>query len=126
MGRELHLGKFDISKERYIYLKSFCLLYPQWKKNGNYGVSGVQYDGMPHSLSNSSPTEIQALKNAKYAANIVLVENACKEASLPIWRFVLKNVTEGVTYENMRVPCGRRQFYEARRRVFEYLDMRLP
>jgi len=126
MGRDLKLWKYEISKERYRYLNCFCKLYPQWKKYGSYGLSAVVNDGMPHARTVGSPTEAQAIRNSKFMSNIKLIEDTCKEADEEIWVYILKNVTEGVTYEMMDVPRGRSQFYSSRRRFFYMLDLKLP
>ena len=47
--------------------------------------------------------------------DIKLIEETARKASPEIYKWVLKNVTEGTPYEWMDVPVGRRQFYEYRR-----------
>ena len=37
-------------------------------------------------------------------------------------RAVLKSVTEGISYETLMPPCGRRQFFECRLWFFVFLD----
>lgn len=82
---------------------------------------------MPHGKGNvSNPTEQQALKNTKCLGNILMIEQTCKEADSAIWKYLLMNVTEGTVYEHMNPPCGRRQFYESRRKFFYILDLKLP
>lgn len=58
----------------------------------------------------------KALKDA------ALIEQASREAEPNICQYILKNVTQGVPYEYMDVPCGRRQFYEQRRKFFYLLS----
>lgn len=127
MGRKLQLWKYDITKERYSYLNSFCKLYPQWQKQkGSYGLRAVNNDGMPHGNTVGNPTERQAFINMKYVANMKLIEDTCKEADPEIWKYILKSVTESVPYERMEVPRGRSQFYKSRRKFFYILDLKLP
>lgn len=125
--KDKQLWKYGIGTERYRYLNYFCKQYPMWKNvKGNYGLKAVNSDGMPHASGLSNPTEAQAMRNQKYHSNIILVETTCKEADQEIWQYILKNVTEGATYEMLDVPCGRRQFYNSRRKFFYMLDLKLP
>lgn len=124
--RDLHLWKYGISTERYRELHHFCRQYVEWKEKVNYGLMAVNSDGMPHGTNVSNPTEQQAFKNEKYLDNILLIENTCIEADVEIWTYLLKNVTEGKTYEELCVPKGRRQFYDSRRKFFYMLDLKRP
>ena len=47
-----------------------------------------------------------------------MIEQTAIEADPNLYTWILKSVTEGIPYENMDVPAGRRQFYEARRYFF--------
>ena len=96
--------------------------YRQWKEQIEYGLHGVNNDGMPHGTGTSNPTEQQALRNEKLISNCKLIEEAAQKAEPSIWEYILRNVTEGVVYEYMNVPCGRRYFYEARQRFYEILS----
>ena len=120
--RDLSLGKRGISRERYRELLYFCMQYRQWKEQIEYGLHGVNNDGMPHGTGTSNPTEQQALRNEKLISNCKLIEEAAQKAEPSIWEYILRNVTEGVVYEYMNVPCGRRYFYEARQRFYEILS----
>lgn len=124
--REIKLWKYGISPERYRELLHFCRQYNEWKSKANYGLSAINNDGMPHGKSISNPTMQQALKNQKYLANINMIEETCKEADIDIWTYLLKNVTTGMTYEEMPVPRGRAQFYSSRRKFFFMLDLKRP
>lgn len=54
-----------------------------------------------------------------------MIEACARTADAEIWRELLKNVARGVSYEHMDAPCGRRQFYAARRRFYVELDRRM-
>lgn len=56
---------------------------------------------------------------------VALIEQSARAADPGLWRELLRNVTRGVSYERLGAPCGRRQFYDARRRFFLELDGRL-
>ena len=51
-----------------------------------------------------------------------MIEQCCLKAAPGWYEALLKNVTSGIAYEFMPVPCGRRQFYESRREFFKLLS----
>jgi len=51
-----------------------------------------------------------------------MIEQAALLADSEIAPYILRNVTQGVPFHALMVPCGRRQFYEKRRRFFVELD----
>lgn len=51
-----------------------------------------------------------------------LIEDTAEETDKELAEYILKNVTEGIPYEYMNVPCGRKQFYEKRRQFFTALS----
>jgi len=126
--RDLNLWSYSISKNRYRQLLYYCKQYNEWKKiiAYSYGVRASASDGLPRGNKISNPVEMQAFKNEKYKESIKLIEQTCKEANIGIWKQLLDNVTDGIAYENMNVPCGRRQFYNSRRKFFYMLDLKLP
>ncbi|MDR2889238.1 MAG: hypothetical protein LBV33_05295 [Lachnospiraceae bacterium] len=84
----------DISQAKYNELRYFCLQYDEKK-------------GDP-----SRTHEMELIEETALAANDA------------IYRYILKNVTQGIKYEHMDVPCGRRQFYEARKLFFRMLSLK--
>ena len=75
-----------------------------------------------HMLTNFA--EQQTDKTNKLSRDIGLIEQTAQEAVGGLYPFILKNVTEDITYEHMGVPCGRRQFYFMRRKFFCLLDQK--
>lgn len=47
-----------------------------------------------------------------------LIEDTARAVDEAIAPYLLKNITEGITFEYLGVPCGRRQFYEKRQQFF--------
>ena len=72
-------------------------------------------DGMPKSNLSGDSTAQEAVRNAMMQEDIQLIEETARKASPEIYKWILRNVTEGTPYEWMDVPVGRRQFYEYRR-----------
>lgn len=125
--KDLALKKYNISKERYRELKYFCLQYDEWKKQLSLCASlqAQQLTGMPGGKNKiSNPTADAAVKRSELMEKCALVEQTAIEAGAALYQYLLKNVTQGTPYEYMNVPCGRRLFYEARRRFFFFLSQK--
>ena len=122
-NRDISLEEFGISKWRVRELKYFCLQYNEKKQQTNdiIGLHGIAY-GQPKGTNRGSAVENQAIKLARINDEIKLIEQTAIEAEPGIYKYILKNVTENIPYEYMDVPCGRRQFYEARRKFFYLLS----
>ena len=120
--RDIKLSDYDISRAEYNELKYFCMQYGEKRREleKGYGVREVIADGMPKGNVLGNPTAQEAIKKATLQNDIDLIEKTVHEAAETLYPWILKNVTEGVPYEWLNVPCGRRQFYE-RRRYFFYL-----
>ena len=119
--RNLTWSDYSISKAKYQELKYFCMQYPEKKRAVSYGLSAVQYTGMPKGTSVGSPTEQQALRNARLQQEIELIEQTAIEASAEIYPWLLQNVTEGIGYDYLDVPMSRSDFYGYRRYFFYLL-----
>ncbi len=121
--RGLKLSDYNISRAKYNELKYFCMQYQEklQKLNADCGLKAVVNDGMPRSGLQSNPTAQEAVKRALMQNDIDLIEKTAQEANRELYEWILKNVTEGIPYEWMDVPAGRRQFYESRRYFFYLL-----
>ena len=91
------------------------------KLQRGYGLAAVDNDGQPKGNLPGNPTEQEALRRAMLQQDIDTIEQTAIEADDRIYPHILKNVTEGIPYEWMDIPCGRRQFYEVRRYFFYLL-----
>lgn len=123
-------NKYYIDKHRHYELKHFCLQYPRWKRaytdcldcdlpmsmiDGSKPVTGV-YD----------PTATRATTRAYYANKMELLEQVAKDADKYLWHYILKAVTEGLSYTYLRtkldIPCGKDMYYDRYRRFFWLLS----
>ncbi len=114
-----------IEKQRYYELKHFCLQYPYWQKqihNINLYPSlgiGVQADTPDPVLKIASLRE-------NYIRNIELIEKAAAVTSKGVAPYILRGVTEGLSYDAMMaktvLPCSRDVYYELYRKFFWTLD----
>lgn len=57
---------------------------------------------------------------------ICAIEDAARAAGGDIYAWLMRCVTRGETWEKMNPPCGRSQFYKARRLFYIELNKRLP
>lgn len=118
--------KLDISKNKYQELKFFCMQYKEKKTEleDAYGLCAVAADGVPGGSKIGKPTENRAVRNAELEHEVKIIEESAERVSKTLAPYILNNVTEGIAYEYMNVPCGRKQFYEARRYFFYLLSLR--
>ncbi|WP_024348201.1 hypothetical protein [Lacrimispora indolis] len=124
--REMKLSDYNISPAKYYELKYFCMQYEEKKRElqKGYGLSSTANDGLPKGNTPGNPTERTAIKNTILQKDTELIEQTAIEADPEIYPWLIKNVTEGVAYEYMNVPKGRKQFYESRRYFFYLLSQK--
>lgn len=122
-------NSYWLPKERYLELVHFSRgykslvekLYDIW---GVGSTSIVNCSAQKNCLADpSSDAAIRARYLEDKIDAIELAANRCGEG---LMFYIIRNVAEGISYDKLnaygRVPCGRRQFYEARRRYFWLLD----
>ena len=127
--RDMTWEDYGISKNRYAELKAFCLQYEEKKSKIKYGISAAQYDGQPKAHSIGSQTEKQAMDNILYAKYCAMIEEAAIRANPEIWRYIVKSVTLGLSYEFIeydneqgKIPMCRRDFYGTRKKFYAILN----
>lgn len=123
-------NKYWISKHRHYELKHFCLQYGDWKRsyiNCNESIIfASSVDRMPSSNTRSDLTAKYATKRAYYSERIQLIERAAREADEFLYPYILKAVTEGLSYTYLKsrldMPCGRDMYYDRYRKFFWILS----
>ncbi len=122
--KDLKLDGYNIDKNRYRELLYFCRQYHDKKRRlqGCYDVPPPKLDSMPRSQKTGDPTPKHAIDAVVLKADIDIVESVAIATDPIVWRQILKNVTQGISYEDMIIPCGRRQFYTLRRKFFFILN----
>lgn len=121
-------NKYWIEKHRYYELKHFCLQYLNWKKAyaAIEELSSSTFDRMPSSNLPSDLTAKYAIQKAFFANNINMIEKAALEADSDLYLYILKGVTEGLSYTYLRtrleMPCSRDMYYDRYRRFFWLLN----
>lgn len=123
-------NKYWISKHRYYELKHFCLQYPIWKSTyAAFDDSGIPLSmiaNAPTSNMPGDPTGKRAVMKAYYKEKIKLIEKVAYEADPCLHQYILKAVTEGLSYTYLRtkldIPCGRDMYYDRYRKFFWLLS----
>ena len=119
-------NKYWIDKHRFYELKHFCLQYPTWKKalRTVEGLKGRSMDGVIVQTSgHSDDTAHQAIVRAYYSDRVNMIEDAALKADSELANYILKGVTEGISFDHLNarleIPCSRDDRY---RRFFWILS----
>lgn len=123
-------SKYWIDKHRHYELKHFCLQYPSWKKTysefSDDSVSLSMIEGARTSNLPGDPTAKRAIMKAHYMERIKLIENVAEEADKYLSHYILKAVTENLSYTYLKsrldIPCSRDMYYDRYRRFFWLLS----
>ena len=124
-------NRYWIERHRYYELKHFCLQYPIWKQAYAFhdGYSTRSASIVDHQSDHSddlTPTERHAEARIYYADRMKLVEQAAIAASPEFSIYLLKAVTEGLSYDHIKassdIPCCKDVYYDLYRRFFWLLN----
>lgn len=119
-----------IEKHRYYELKHFCLQYPSWRRSYN-SLDGMSksspYDDIfSKTYNHGDPVSKCVVAREFYFNRMQMVEQTAIATDGDLYRYILKGVTEGVSYEHMRVrtgiPCCKDTYYDLYRRFFWLLS----
>lgn len=119
--RDLKLDEYGISKLAYRELINFCLQYNEKKKKIKElhdPYYSPRITGLPCGNGMNNPVEQAVLKAEQLSRDVELIHNTAVETDCEISEAILKNVTQGIQYDYLEVPCGRRQFYAKRQKFF--------
>lgn len=119
-----------IGKHRYYELKHFCLQYPIWQKElrtiDGYSRGRVVNEAISSQGTPSNPTYETVEARTQYLKWSELLEYSAKEAASDLAPYILTAVTEGVSYEILKlrtsIPCCRDTYYDLYRRFFWVLS----
>lgn len=117
-----------IDKHRYYELKHFCLQYPLWKQAyvGLNDIPTAYLISFARDSPPSDPVGKRVEERMFYSDRMKMVERTAKATDSVISDALLEAVTEGVTYEYLRVNnkliCSKDIYYEAYRRFFWLLS----
>ena len=119
-----------IEKHRYYELKHFCLQYPTWRRKYNslicYPSSWPKL--VPPKKTNviSDPVTMFVDERLFYSNRMDMLERVAKETDEKLASYILKAITEGISYDHLRVrtdiPCCKDTYYDLYRRFFWLLS----
>lgn len=123
-------NKYYVEKHRFYELKHFCLQYPIWQKAylslDSMSRRPEELEAVSRTNDISDPTAKIAMSKAYYAERIDMVIKACKETDSELWSYILQGVTEGRSYEYLKlrqnIPCCKDVYYELFRKFFYILN----
>lgn len=130
--RPLNHSKYGIGKNRFKELYYWCLQYDEWKDELKYKtdtVKSIEITDMPVAHNGGDATQQLAIRRVQLAKNCELIERTVLDADQDLYQYLLKAVTsEDVTYRYlkmiMRIPCGKKMYYDRRRKFYWLLDQR--
>ena len=117
-----------IEKHRYYELKHFCLQYQIWKKAraALSSLSQRPIDAVKLTSNIGDPTAKCVEAREFYSERMGLIEKAAAETDAELGDYILKAVTQGISYDHLRarvnVPCCKDVYYELYRRFFWILN----
>ncbi len=121
-------SKWYIPAYRFLELKYFCLQYPSWKREVeeiSYALSSGKSVGKKQ-IEFADPTGDLAVRLNNLNSKISLVGKIAKSSDSEIGDWILKGVTEGVSFVRLKtiyeIPCERDMYYDRFRKFFFLLD----
>ena len=123
-------NQYWIDRHRYYELKHFCMQYPIWKKLylmlESWGKKPGDLGYISKMNGYSDPTAKSAVDKAYFSERIEMVERAAKDADPELACYILKGVTEGVSYDYLKarleIPCCKDTYYDKYRKFFWILS----
>lgn len=130
--RTLNHQKYGISNKRFKELYYFCLQYNEWKDELRYNtdtVKSIEIKDCPATHETGDPTQQLAMRRAMLEKNCQLIEQTAIDADSFIHPYILKAVTdENVTYRYLKmvmgIPCGKKMYYDRRRKFYWLLNQK--
>lgn len=118
-----------ISRHRYYELKHFCMQYKEWREEYAELDSCIAYGSVSkvHTGNKVSIPVEQVMERRLYLSDrINLVERLSAEAGTDLKSYLLKAVTEGLSYDVLKakldIPCCRSVYYDIYRKFFWLLS----
>lgn len=125
-------SRYYLSVHRYYELVHFCLQYHEWEAGAKAVLGEMAHSKIDILRSSgiewSKPTEEKAIALNVWKKKMDLVELSAKEADPSIWKWLLRSVTDDLSYGVLYVegiPCGRDYFYERRRKLLWILSKKV-
>ncbi|MCC8049760.1 MAG: hypothetical protein LUI14_14480 [Lachnospiraceae bacterium] len=116
-------NRYWLEENRYKELKYFCLQYPEWKKQ-YMSLTGLSQapENPTQKTGHGNPTARCAIAMDELDTKMAKVEQAAKETDTILANYILRGVTEGLSYGQLEPPCSRDTYYRYCRKFFWTLD----
>lgn len=123
--KDLRLEKYNISTNRYRELKYFCMQYRE-KQSKLRSITEISSPPIGESVGKKTVdrTSDIAIQRMQLESDMKMIEQAAENADKELSSYIISNVVDGIPYEYLGVPVGRRQFYHSRRKFFYILSMK--
>lgn len=123
-------NKYYIDKHRHYELKHFCLQYPNWKRTyrelSEPCIPLSNIERIPSGNLPGDPTGKRAAAKTQVYERIEMIERIAKEADSCLWQYILKAVTENLSFTYLKttlgMPCGKDMYYDRYRKFFWLLN----
>lgn len=119
---------YYVNVYRYKELVYFCRQYPVWEKalmslSNLYAKPAELGMRVQTSRGGNSAVERCVISIDMFKSKMKIVEDAAKETDSELWEYILKGVTQGLSYDKLGyVPCCRDTYYDRYRKFFYYLN----
>lgn len=125
-------SKWWLPKYRYLELRYFALQYPEWKRkyaelDGYAGLASRGTDILRVNTSKIADRTAEiAIQRKLLSDYMAMVEQAALAADPDLYSYILKAVTENLTFVVLKnvygIPCERDMFYDRRRKFYWMLN----
>lgn len=121
--KDLRLEKYNISTNRYRELKYFCMQYRE-KQSKLRSITEISSPPIGESVGKKTVdrTSDIAIQRMQLESDMKMIEQAAENADKELSPYIISNVVDGIPYEYLGAPVGRRQFYKSRRKFFYILS----
>lgn len=126
--RNRELKTASLSKWRYFELRAFCRQYDEKRRQAAelLALSSPRVDGLPCGKGTPGDSVFTAaMLREQLLADCEMIERAAVAADPVGYRAIIKNVAQGIRYEETGYYGCRSDFFRARRRFFAALDASL-
>lgn len=123
---------YHLPNEEYQTVIHFARQYPLWVKELQTRpdtIKAITYDGEKVQTScGYDPTIETAMRRTILENKCRLIEETAREAGTGIYRYLLRGVTQGVTFWELRqqgMPCGKNYYTKCRQRFYWSLAQKI-
>lgn len=120
----MKLDKYRISGNRYRELKYFCRQYRE-KQARLRELTEVAAAAMQEGGRNGKVSDVTAdtvIRRETLQKDLDSIEQAAMETDAELYGYIIRNVTDGIPYEYLGVPCSRASFFRIRKKFFWILS----